>query len=108
MYQKEHFLHIFLSDLVGLHENHPSLEQLTSTLIRVLNLCSVFIVFCVIDNEIEHPWGELDGDADYGGEATHRLALVNMDWDRVKAKDIMVLLNSFKSPNGVILSVQVN
>lgn len=38
---------------------------------------------------------------------THRLAVVNMDWDYVKAVDLLVLFNSFLPKGGQILSVAV-
>lgn len=57
---------------------------------------------------IEHVWGELDVDAPRTDESTRRLAVCNMDWDRIRAADIMVLCNSFLPPGGVILSVTVN
>ena len=36
-------------------------------------------------------WGELDRDAERTEEATARLALCNMDWDRVGASDIFLV-----------------
>lgn len=39
---------------------------------------------------IEHVWGELDNDAPRTEESTRRLACCNMDWDRIRASDIMV------------------
>lgn len=63
------------------------------------------------DNEpelfIEHVWGELDNDAPRTEESTRRLAACNMDWDRIRASDIMVLCNSFLPPGGTILSVTI-
>lgn len=38
---------------------------------------------------------------------THRLAVVNMDWNHVKAVDLYVLLTSFLPKGGQILSVAV-
>ncbi|KAM7516100.1 hypothetical protein LguiA_005683 [Lonicera macranthoides] len=38
---------------------------------------------------------------------THRLAVVNMDWNQVKAVDLYVLLSSFLPKGGQILSVAV-
>ncbi|XP_057952217.1 pre-rRNA-processing protein esf1 [Malania oleifera] len=38
---------------------------------------------------------------------THRLAVVNMDWNHVKAVDLYVLLSSFLPKDGQILSVAV-
>ena len=42
-------------------------------------------------------WGELDHDADSipTGEETNRLAVCNLDWDRVNAADIFIALSSF-------------
>jgi hypothetical protein len=40
-------------------------------------------------------WGELDHDAERTEEATRRLALCNMDWDRVGAQDIFIAMSSF-------------
>lgn len=56
---------------------------------------------------IDHKWGELDADAEHTQEATHRLAACNMDWDRIRAVDLMVLLHSFLPPGGIIKSVAV-
>lgn len=60
------------------------------------------------EEEIEHDWGELDKDAEQTEEATKRLAVCHMDWDRVTATDIMVLLHSFLPPTGFIESVTVS
>ncbi|KAM4695141.1 ESF1 homolog [Discoglossus pictus] len=59
------------------------------------------------DNEIEHAWREMDKDAPRGAEVTRRLAVCNMDWDRLKAKDLLALFNSFKPKGGVIFSVKI-
>lgn len=59
------------------------------------------------ENEIEHNWGELDRDAETTEEVTHRLAACNMDWDRIRAIDLMVLFNSFLPPEGIIKSVAI-
>lgn len=56
---------------------------------------------------IEHVWGELDVDAPRTDDSTRRLAVCNMDWDRIRATDIMMLCHSFLPPGGVILSVKV-
>ncbi|XP_078040331.1 ESF1 homolog isoform X2 [Augochlora pura] len=59
------------------------------------------------EEEIEHNWGELDKEADTTDEITHRLAVCNMDWDRIRAVDLMVLFNSFLPSGGVIRSVTI-
>lgn len=56
---------------------------------------------------IEHVWGELDNDAPKTDESTRRLAACNMDWDRIRASDIMVLCNSFLPAGGSILKVSI-
>ncbi|XP_018563697.1 ESF1 homolog [Anoplophora glabripennis] len=58
-------------------------------------------------DEIEHKWGELDADAEETEGTTYRLAACNMDWDRIRAIDLMVLFNSFLPPGGVIKSVAI-
>ena len=52
-------------------------------------------------------WGELDADSERTEEATERLALCNMDWDRVGAEDIYLLLSSFCPPSGSITNVKI-
>ncbi|KAI8974062.1 hypothetical protein BDB01DRAFT_693667, partial [Pilobolus umbonatus] len=41
------------------------------------------------------------------GEETSRLALVNMDWDKIKAVDILKVLNGFKPDTSVIKRVSI-
>ncbi|OXU22411.1 hypothetical protein TSAR_016463 [Trichomalopsis sarcophagae] len=59
------------------------------------------------EKEIEHNWGELDKEAPTTDEITHRLAACNMDWDRIRATDLMVLFNSFLPTGGLIHSVTI-
>lgn len=62
----------------------------------------------VLTDIVEHSWGELDKDADNIEEATSRLALCNMDWDRILATDLMILFNSFLPTDGFIKSITVS
>ncbi|XP_023117750.2 ESF1 homolog isoform X2 [Amphiprion ocellaris] len=59
------------------------------------------------EEEIEHDWGELCKDVPRSNEVTARLAVCNMDWDRMKAKDLLALLNSFTPHGGAVLSVKI-
>lgn len=40
-------------------------------------------------------------------ESTRRLALVNLDWDQIRAHDIFTLAHAFKPPTGSVLSVAI-
>jgi len=59
------------------------------------------------DTEFFDKWGELDGEAERTEDATDRLAVCNMDWDRVGADDIFLVLSSFCPAGGSVASVQV-
>ncbi|XP_077996320.1 ESF1 homolog [Glandiceps talaboti] len=61
----------------------------------------------VNDGQVEHKWGELDADAKMTEEISSRLAVCNMDWDRIKAADLLVLFSSFKPTGGIITSVKI-
>ncbi|XP_051867006.1 ESF1 homolog isoform X2 [Pristis pectinata] len=61
----------------------------------------------VDEPEIEHNWGELDKEAPRGDSVTRRFAVCNMDWDKIKANDLMVLFNSFIPKGGAVLSVKI-
>ncbi|XP_059620703.1 ESF1 homolog [Phlebotomus argentipes] len=55
----------------------------------------------------DHVWGELDNDAPRTDESTKRLAACNMDWDKMRAVDILVLCSSFLPDEGKIVRVSV-
>jgi len=59
------------------------------------------------DPEFFDKWGELDGEAERTEDATDRLAICNMDWDRVGADDIFLVLSSFCPAGGRVSSVMV-
>ncbi|XP_057329046.1 ESF1 homolog [Microplitis mediator] len=59
------------------------------------------------EEDIDHNWGELDKDAEQVDEPTERLALCNMDWDKIRAVDLMVLFTSFLPPGGLVRSVTI-
>lgn len=43
---------------------------------------------CYWQEDIEHPWGEMDVSTKTTEAATRRLAVCNLDWDRVTATDL--------------------
>jgi hypothetical protein len=58
---------------------------------------------------VEHQWGTLDNDAERTDDSSKRIACMHMDWDRIRAVDIMVLCNSFiPAGAGSVLSVKVS
>ncbi|XP_053471430.1 ESF1 homolog isoform X2 [Ictalurus furcatus] len=59
------------------------------------------------EEEIEHDWGEMWKDAPRTEQVTCRLAVCNMNWDRLKAKDLLALFSSFKPKGGAVLSVTI-
>ncbi|XP_035492070.2 ESF1 homolog [Scophthalmus maximus] len=59
------------------------------------------------EEELEHDWGELSKDAQRSDEVSCRLAVCNMDWDRMKARDLFALLGSFTPQGGAVLSVKI-
>ncbi|MCJ8748132.1 hypothetical protein PDJAM_G00161660, partial [Pangasius djambal] len=59
------------------------------------------------EEEIEHDWGEMWKDAPRTEQVSCRLAVCNMNWDRIKAKDLLALFSSFKPKGGVVLSVTI-
>ena len=42
----------------------------------------------LLQEDIEHPWGEMDVSTKTTETATRRLAVCNLDWDRVTATDL--------------------
>uniref|UniRef100_A0A1Y1KHI4 Uncharacterized protein n=1 Tax=Photinus pyralis TaxID=7054 RepID=A0A1Y1KHI4_PHOPY len=59
------------------------------------------------EDDVEHAWGALDAEAERTEDVTSRLAACNMDWDRIRATDLMVLLSSFLPSGGVIQCVAI-
>lgn len=57
---------------------------------------------------VQHDWGELDKDAERTDDSSRRIACMHMDWDKIRAVDIMVLCNSFiPAGSGSVLSVKI-
>ncbi|XP_076004093.1 ESF1 homolog [Genypterus blacodes] len=59
------------------------------------------------EEELEHDWGELCKDALRNDEVSTRLAVCNMNWDRMKAQDLLALFSSFTPEGGAVLSVKI-
>merc|ERR1719186_454178 len=57
--------------------------------------------------EVFDKWGELDRDAETTEESTRRLAVCNMNWDRVKAEDIFLVMSSFCPGGGNVKAVKI-
>jgi len=52
-------------------------------------------------------WGEMDKDAERTEESTRRIAVCNMDWDRVGADDLFLAMSSFCPTGGFVKSVHI-
>ncbi|UJR35527.1 hypothetical protein I4U23_028281 [Adineta vaga] len=52
-------------------------------------------------------WNDFDDKCVRTEDVSHRIAVCNMDWDRVRAVDIFLLLNSWKPADGTIKSVTI-
>ena len=62
----------------------------------------------VAEDELTFPDIQVDRKANVPmGEASSRLAVVNLDWDNIRAVDLMAVFSSFCPPNGRIKSVAV-
>lgn len=63
------------------------------------------------EQEEEFEWGELDQDAVWDNEQeveeTSRIAVCNLDWNHIKAIDIMVVFNSFCPRGGSVKMVTI-
>ena len=56
---------------------------------------------------IHEKWGALDHNVPHVEWTSRRLAVCNLDWDKMTAEDVLVSLNSFKPAEGEILSIHV-
>ncbi|TKR80892.1 hypothetical protein L596_014877 [Steinernema carpocapsae] len=52
-------------------------------------------------------WNDLDKDAERVEWASRRLAICNMDWDRISADDLFLMLTSFKPTTGNMVGVTI-
>ena len=58
-------------------------------------------VFGILDEQ------EADGVGVLSGEASPRIAVVNLDWDNIRATDLMVVFSSFVPSGGRILKISI-
>jgi len=69
----------------------------------------------VLYSSSEDDWSDIDNEAPdvdiFGdvptGDQTRRFAVVNLDWDKIRAIDLFKLFDSFKPANGTIQSVKI-
>ncbi|CAK9294373.1 unnamed protein product [Gordionus sp. m RMFG-2023] len=59
------------------------------------------------EDYIDHKWGELDADCPEIGETTNRLAVCNMTWELINAKDLFLLFDSIKPAGGIVKNVTI-
>ncbi|XP_046859479.1 ESF1 homolog [Xenia sp. Carnegie-2017] len=58
-------------------------------------------------NQTNDNWHDFDANVPMTEEATRRLAVCNMNWDKITVDDLYVLLHSFVPSGGSILSVKI-
>ncbi|CAL1275705.1 unnamed protein product [Larinioides sclopetarius] len=58
-------------------------------------------------DEFDHNWEEWHEQAPDTDQIFKRLAVCNMDWDRIRADDLFTVFNSFKPASGTINSVKI-
>lgn len=61
----------------------------------------------VADEEEERDFPDQQADGIPAGEVTSRLAIVNLDWDNIRASDLLAVFSSFLPSSGRILKVEV-
>lgn len=66
------------------------------------------VIFLEEEEDVEHNWSSKGQDAETTEDATKRIAVCNLNWDRIKCQDIMMVLSSFKPTGSVIESVTVS
>uniref|UniRef100_A0AC34RMI5 NUC153 domain-containing protein n=1 Tax=Panagrolaimus sp. JU765 TaxID=591449 RepID=A0AC34RMI5_9BILA len=60
------------------------------------------------DNEMKVTvWDKLNSHVKHVEWASKRLAICNMDWDKIRAEDLFLVLNSFKPPSGKLLKLSI-
>jgi len=59
------------------------------------------------DEVVLDKWGEIDKDAERTEDSTRRIAVCNMDWDRVTADDLYLVMSSLCPSGGFVKSVNV-
>ncbi|CAD5234646.1 unnamed protein product [Bursaphelenchus xylophilus] len=59
------------------------------------------------EDEVDDVWGELDSGVRQVDWTSSRISVCQMDWDKIKAEDIFMALESFKPASGVIKSVAI-
>lgn len=72
-----------------------------------LNTCDKIELIIFQQSEVFDKWGELDHDAESTDEISKRLAVCNMDWDRVGAEDLFLILSSFCPSNERVLKISI-
>ena len=82
--------------------------KLKLCLLHISQFFNLVLNLLFTEETIDHKWNEDGLHAPVAENATNRIAICNLYWDRVKAADVFTIFSSFKPASSIIHSVTVS